>query len=1161
MESLTQSKQKRNSVQNESTDNSKIKIEKINEDTPINNNKKDNSYGTKKAGIFEEIIKSNEDFKSSYSERSRKFSIKKKNKIKDSESSKDISMIVKEGKKPSNINRKIKKKPKTNIVRKPRRDVNIGGTIKVVGKISAKLESLIQRLGQYAFNANNTNRKTENKYVMGPRIKAALEKFNKKKEEQSPITSFTGTKFKSVVIPDSDKGLKSNHPFLGKIRYIKEIDEDQSEDDESEEDEEEDESGKDSKGKKTKKFRKDTKGASSKKGNNNDKSNSDKKKKKKRNKKEKSQSKILKLSHDDSSVSEDSHKKQRIKKHKKGNNSISSDSEESEEKKVADSNGDDLVKRKFSRHKSGKGSLVVKHKIESRSISSSNSNSSSQSNDRNKNSSSLNKGHSSKNNPINIKNSNKDKLDDNNTIFIKKKFVKNVEYDKFSYKQYKVKNYQSKPYAVWKKQVKEYVLSKQIDFSIISRKKKKAGSKKAVMFNVNNNDFNKRKNNNNRFGARKSLCPTFNNSSLHNFAKKFDISKYEEKLSNIKKMKNNLINEKKNINTEFAKRRKRYQSILLTEDKTFNDFSKKINKSNNDSQQLQKNKLTNPRKRMSVMEIFHKRGFNTSFLENLKTEPNTEKNIKKNNFNFRSGINYKFNKDKGTKLEEIAEKEEDVIKQTHFGVKYIVFQNKNELKTIHKKEKWNLVISDTYSIFLKAIRGKEDIDKKNIKNNTESEKIYKNYFDNENKIETISLNFTADKRKDSKNKEISNEKKENSRSSSSSSSSSSSASHYSISNKNNNETLNKSTDAQKISNKNENKSSYNEKLFNNLVSNIQYNKDIKKSDKNILKSINSGSNINESQNPLDDFNYLSDNYNRTYKYNMNIQLRKKNNNNNYTLEEKERKIGKVKSKKAKIKKFKSINDEPDTIDDERRRKGNLYDYYSSKIPKKRKNYLKNEKEKEFTINTRDNKNILGYNFDFNNNNQKAETFRRCNSGKNNNKFYRNYSSNKKHKRQINPVEQYVNSNPSLITNYRKKIFEGLSNKNSNLNVKVDNKNVVNKSMSALRRKNDIKIKLNASMEMLKIDAIKSKMKKRLIEINNKLLDAVHYYNGPIDISCISLKNYKQTVEDLSKRALKNGYKCTKFETNYYELSNGLNTFFVEIVKIRNNMLYYLIVKN
>ena len=115
-------------------------------------------------------------------------------------------------------------------------------------------------------------------------------------------------------------------------------------------------------------------------------------------------------------------------------------------------------------------------------------------------------------------------------------------------------------------------------------------------------------------------------------------------------------------------------------------------------------------------------------------------------------------------------------------------------------------------------------------------------------------------------------------------------------------------------------------------------------------------------------------------------------------------------------------------------------------------------------------------------------------------------------------------------------------------------------MSELRRKNEFKVKINSSIEMIGIDAIKSKMKKRLIEINNKLIDAVDYYNGPIDISCISLKNYTKTIEDLKKRALKNRYNCSKCETNFYELSNRFNTFFVKIVKIRNNMLYYLIVK-
>ena len=98
-------------------------------------------------------------------------------------------------------------------------------------------------------------------------------------------------------------------------------------------------------------------------------------------------------------------------------------------------------------------------------------------------------------------------------------------------------------------------------------------------------------------------------------------------------------------------------------------------------------------------------------------------------------------------------------------------------------------------------------------------------------------------------------------------------------------------------------------------------------------------------------------------------------------------------------------------------------------------------------------------------------------------------------------------------------------------------------------------------EMIGTDAIKSRLKIRLIEINDKLLDAIHYYNGPIDISCISINNYVETVRNLNQKVLKNGFKCVKFENNYFKFSNGLKSYLVEIVKIKNNMLYYLVLKD
>ena len=855
---------------------------------------------------------------------------------------------------------------------------------------------------------------------------------------------------------------------------------------------------------------------------------------------------------------EDSEEINNEKKNKKGNKTFNFSNERNEE----DNNNNDIIKRKLTKHKSGRGNFIISSKKVSPSNTSYNSYRSNDSNknDENKSSKDI---QMSKDNPINLNNSNKNRSGEKDALTIKKKFVKSIEYDKFSYKQYKVKNYHSKPLNILKEEIKSYVLSKQIDFSVIVKPKKER-NKKGVMFNVpiDINDINKRRMNHNKYGARKSVIGTINNSSFLNFAKKYDITKYEEKLSNIKKQKNALINEKKNINNEFSKKRKRYQSILLTSDKAFNDFTKKFNKMANNENKTQKNKITNPKsRRMSVYEILHKRGFNSNFLENLNTDSNVHQN-KKMKLNLKNGL-YNHSNDKLNKLEQIDEKEEDKIKKTHFGVKYIVFENKNELKTKYQKEKWNLSISNITSIFLKAIRPNKiqnklnndnNQDNNNVKNNSELEKLYKNNFDNNNiKIEKISLNYTANEKKDFKNNDLSNSSNE-----------SKSSSRNSSKKVLNNEPIHKNKESEKDINNGNNQVKLRDKLNLNLASIFHNSKEGKKSDEEILKSVNSGSNIREVYNKNDGINYLSDPNQNNSRKNLTHQERKNKNNKDYIIEEKEKKIGKVKSKKAKIKKFKSSKEESAPDDDERRRKGNLYDYYSSKIPKNKKHCLKDENDKENSSNSKNKNNNNNSRYEYNNYSHKKPTsLRKCKSGQDIDEIYINQSTTKKQKGQINPINFLgkKNDNPSLIISYRQKIMEGISNRNNNTNNKENSKNINNKSMSALRRKNENKLKLNSSLEMQKIDAIKSKMKKKLIEINNKLIDALFYYNGPIDISCISLKNYSQTVDDLAKRALKNGYKCSKLETNHYKLTNGVDTFFVEIVKIRNNMLYYLIAKN
>ena len=87
-------------------------------------------------------------------------------------------------KKKDGLNKKfMRKNAKKAISPKKRRGGAEGGgpqKIRVVGKVSAKLSALIQRLGQNSEQTVSTsNKQFGDKVVMAPKIKAALEKFNR----------------------------------------------------------------------------------------------------------------------------------------------------------------------------------------------------------------------------------------------------------------------------------------------------------------------------------------------------------------------------------------------------------------------------------------------------------------------------------------------------------------------------------------------------------------------------------------------------------------------------------------------------------------------------------------------------------------------------------------------------------------------------------------------------------------------------------------------------------------------------------------------------------------------------------------------------------------------------------------------------------------------
>ena len=230
MDNFQNSQVKKDLQLNESLEASKLKTQKMDNNSLLTNNKNNNSYQPKNLPVLEDIIKNNEELTLTQNEKT-----KRKNKEKvDEESKEDSSM---KSRKDSNS----KRNKKTIKKRKPKKEQQIGGTIKVVGKISNKLQSLIERLGQNAAKENESNTKKENKYVTGSNVKDALERIRKMKEEEEKKKIFVKSKFIWVDVPDSNE-VKKEEPKLNNIRDFKKDDKNDTEEDEEEEEEEDDES-------------------------------------------------------------------------------------------------------------------------------------------------------------------------------------------------------------------------------------------------------------------------------------------------------------------------------------------------------------------------------------------------------------------------------------------------------------------------------------------------------------------------------------------------------------------------------------------------------------------------------------------------------------------------------------------------------------------------------------------------------------------------------------------------------------------------------------------------------------------------------------------------------------------------------------------------------
>jgi hypothetical protein len=621
--------------------------------------------------------------------------------------------------------------------------------------------------------------------------------------------------------------------------------------------------------------------------------------------------------------------------------------------------------------------------------------------------------------------------------------------------------------------------------------------------------------------------------------------------------------------------------------------------------------------KMYINDIVKKRGLDVNNKESGKTE-NLDSDIngnKKVKFDL-----FKAKKPKlGNKNQGEVEEEEVLINDD--GVKYLVFELRNDLKMIYRKTKWKLARSNRISIFLKAVKPNKykDIPKK--KNN----KVLFNVDENEKNDEIPIYKRKGDNFKlvkGSLNKKQINKN------------------NYMYPFQNNNRSVSEeSEDKNKESRNKKGIDSSNIKLYYDLFKTY----DSEKKDNDLFKSMNSNSNRNDErdkymthkakytvQNDYID-NYLNNYYNRREKKRYTTRIKRMPRNTDYyEFEENSKNINKVKSKKAKIRKFKSHRDNFETEKKEKPIRGFIYDYIHNKrnrllyIDNTIKRKMKSNAHLNRSENTRERNNNENYfNYDtFNKTNfsdargsrkhsralsanrnknklkkikNESESNKKKNNSNNNNNRTINYNNNKynnnyynsastkNEKSKIikiinNPVSKTIKRRKNIEDNPESKLsmprlnnsqyrlprkigYENYLKKNSNPNMKSEPKNFQTISMPVIPKQNYKKKKVKVSREESGIDAVKSKFKIKLIEINDALLDAIHYYNGPIDISCISSKNYLETVEDLNKKVLKNGFKCIKNETNYFKFSNGLSSFLVEIVKIRNNMLYYLVLKN
>ena len=178
------------------------------------------------------------------------------------------------------------------------------------------------------------------------------------------------------------------------------------------------------------------------------------------------------------------------------------------------------------------------------------------------------------------------------------------------------------------------------------------------------------------------------------------------------------------------------------------------------------------------------------------------------------------------------------------------------------------------------------------------------------------------------------------------------------------------------------------------------------------------------------------------------------------------------------------------------------------------------------------------------------------------RFLSNKKNKKPNKEEIEYLEsdeeQNENENENEIANYNKSGNISANKSNDEKDEDKDDIDYLFNNISSIKKFED-----NMA------ETIKNKLKSKLISVTDDLKnendeEKLKYYIGPIDLSLISLKgNLKDSIEDLKHRFTEKGFV---YQENDNENINGIKLikddaiYLVEVVKIRNNLLYYLFTK-